>query len=77
MTDTPHWQRIEVALARIEENLKEHMRRTELAERAIEMLDLDLRPMKAHVARVDGALKLLGVIAVITGIVASIAGIFF
>jgi len=56
---------IDITLSNQHQSLKEHMRRTELLEVAIE-------PIKVHVSMVHGALKLLGAFAVIA---ASIEGI--
>lgn len=52
-----------------EANLAEHMRRTEL-------LENDLKPVKKHVAMVNGGLKLLGIISLIIGIIAGLMKIF-
>lgn len=53
-------------LVKQEENLKEHMRRTAILEEG-------LKPVQKHVTRVEGALKLLGVISVLVGIAAGVA----
>lgn len=47
-----------IILAAQHESLKQHMRRTDLLEKAIE-------PIKRHVSMVNGGLKLLGFIAII------------
>lgn len=64
-------------LVRQEENLKEHMRRTAIAEMNIEdlrqtdedfrtefssKLDIEIKPFKAHIAFVKGAVWALGII---------------
>ena len=54
-----------VTLAVNTEQLKEHMRRTQLLEQKLE-------PVEKHVARVDGIIKFLGVVGVIVGIVAGV-----
>lgn len=41
--------------------LKEHIRRTEL-------LEEDMKPIKKHVYRVDGALKLIGLLGILASI---------
>lgn len=51
-----------VILAAQHESLKQHMRRSDALERSIE-------PLKKHVNRVDGALRLLGLLAAIAAIV--------
>ena len=74
---------IKVTAARQEENLKEHMRRTELAEEGIKLarieaatkaqaLEEELRPVKNHVMMVNGVLKFIGLIGLLVGIAATI-----
>ncbi len=78
---------VDKTLVRQEANLGEHMRRTELAERSIQNLEIETKaeiskvrteaaPTHKHVAYMNGAFKGLGVLAVITGIIASIVKIF-
>lgn len=50
-------------------SLDEHIRRTKNLEERV-------KPIESHVIRMDGALKLLGVLAVIAGIAASVVKIF-
>ena len=57
--------KIDVTLAEQHVSLKEHIRRTELLEGKLE-------PVETHVARVDGALRLLGVLSLLVGIAAGI-----
>ena len=52
-------------LARIEENLKDHIRRTEL-------LEAELRPCKQHVTLMTGSLKILGLVSLVSGIALTI-----
>lgn len=52
---------VDKTLAVNTEQLAGHMRRTEL-------LEADLKPIKKHVGHVEGGMKLLGVVAVIVGI---------
>ena len=52
-------------LIRQEENLKEHMRRTEILEEKFE-------PVERHVAMIDGAVKLLGILGIVFGIYRSV-----
>lgn len=63
---------IDKTVAKQEVNLSEHMRRTELAEAQIEMIRSDMKPIKTHVNRLEGGLKLLGIISIILTIVAGI-----
>lgn len=57
-------------LVKQEENLKEHMRRTDL-------LEGDLKPIKKHVAVMNGAFKVLGICGTIVAIAVGIVKIFF
>lgn len=59
---------IDVTLAKQSVILEEHVRRTNLLEQKIE-------PIENHVAMVNGALKLLGVLAMIFGLVEVIIGL--
>ena len=60
------------------ETLKEHIRRSEANEKAVELLEMkldqELQPIKNHVVAVNSVLKVLGLI--FTGIV-SVLGIIF
>lgn len=49
-------------LAAQHESLKQHMRRSDLLEQA-------MKPLQKHVAMVDGALKLIGLLAAVAAIV--------
>lgn len=57
--------RIDITLAKQHESLKDHMRRTHLLEQS-------LKPVEKHVAMVNGALKFIGILAMIMGIIESI-----
>jgi hypothetical protein len=59
---------IDKTLAEQHQQLKDHIRRTELAEENLDLLRTELKPVKEHVVRVDGVLKALGVLAVVLGI---------
>lgn len=54
------------------EQLREHMRRTAAAEAALEHIRSEFAPVKVHVARVDGALKLLGALATLIGVLSGV-----
>lgn len=54
--------RIDVTLAAQHESLKDHMRRTSLLEESI-------RPLEKHVNMFNGALKLIGILAMLAAIV--------
>jgi hypothetical protein len=55
-------------LIRQEEQLAYHIKRTDLLEQKLE-------PVETHVKRVDGAGKLLGILAIIVGIVGTLYAI--
>lgn len=65
-----------IGQGRIDENLKEHMRRTELAEAALGALKKALAPVETHVSHVEGGLKLLGLLSILTGTAAALWQIF-
>lgn len=67
---------IDKTLVKQEENLKEHMRRTDLAEKAIERVDSDLKPIKKHVDMLQGVVKFVTLIGVIVGIIGGVLKIY-
>ncbi len=71
---------VKVTLARQEENLAEHMRRTQLNEENIELLrrefKKDMDPVTKHVAVVNAGLRLIGGLAVVVSIITGIMQIF-
>jgi hypothetical protein len=58
---------LKITTAKQEENLKEHIRRTELAEENLQMLRQEIEPLKQHVIAINGVLKIIGLISVIIG----------
>lgn len=50
-----------VTLEKQHQSLRDHMRRTQL-------LENEIKPVKKHVAMVEGALKLVGLISLLVGI---------
>lgn len=58
---------LKVTTAKQEENIKEHIRRTELAEENLQMLRQEIEPLKQHVVAINGVLKAIGIISVIIG----------
>jgi 5-bromo-4-chloroindolyl phosphate hydrolysis protein len=64
---------LKVTTAKQEENIKEHIRRTEIAEENLGLLRQEIEPLKQHVVAINGILKGIGVISVIIG---SAAGFF-
>ena len=67
---------IKIIQAKQEENLKNHMHRTELLEESNERLFEEIGPIKAHVNHVEGGLKLLGLVSLIIGMAAGIIKIY-
>lgn len=63
---------VDKTLVKQEANLGEHMRRTELAETQINGIQDDLKPIKRHVAMVEGALKGMGIVATIISVAVGI-----
>jgi hypothetical protein len=64
--------KIDKTLIRQEETLKHHVFRTDLAEQRLDKMEVAMEPVKAHVRRTDGALKLLGIISVVSGLAAAL-----
>jgi hypothetical protein len=67
---------IKVVQAKQEENLKNHMYRTELLEESNERLFEEIGPIKAHVNNVEGGLKLLGLASLVIGMIAGVIKIY-
>jgi len=63
---------IDKTLAAQEVQLTEHIRRTQAAEDNIELLRKELKPVQEHVARMDGALRFLGILSLVAGVAAAI-----
>lgn len=60
-----HVSSIDVTLAKQHESLKDHIRRSDL-------LEQKLIPVEKHVAMMQGALKLIGLMATLAGIAAAV-----
>lgn len=58
---------LKVTVAKQEENIKEHIRRTELAEENLDLIRKEMLPLKEHVVTINGVLKSLGIISVVIG----------
>lgn len=68
---------IEKVQAVQEANLKEHMRRSDNLEAIVsDMKEKDVKPVKKHVAMVEGGLKLLGILGLLVSIIAGTLKIF-
>ena len=64
---------IDKTLVKQEENLKQHMYRTDLAEQRLEHIEDSLEPIKRHVDGMSGALKLLLVVGAVLGIALTVS----
>jgi hypothetical protein len=63
--------KINVTLAAQHVQLAEHIRRTGLLEEAFDhIMEEEIKPVHQHVNRVEGGLKLLGVLSLLFGLVA-------
>jgi len=62
---------VDITLVKQEESLKHHIYRTGLAEKRLQHIEDGLEPIKAHVSRVDGGLKMLGILSLVLGIIAT------
>jgi len=58
---------IEKVLIKQELNIDIHIKRTNLLEESVSLLREDLRPLERHVDYIHGALKMIGGIAVLIG----------
>jgi hypothetical protein len=58
------------------EQLKEHMRRSDLLEKRIEQVDRELKPVEEHVVVVNGVFKLAGVLSTLLAIALAIKELF-
>lgn len=66
---------IKITLGAQHVTLVEHTRRSTLAEENLGILRTELKPIQKHVAMVTGALKLIGLVSVVVGIIAGIVQI--
>lgn len=62
-------QEVKVTMAKQEENLKLHMKRSDALEQYVAKLEEDVKPIKRGMAMVEGAMKTLGIIATIATLV--------
>jgi chromosome segregation ATPase len=63
---------IKLILVKQEENIRHHIRRTDLAEESLKELREQIKPIEKHVQHVEGALKLLGGISVFAAFLVAI-----
>jgi len=59
--------KITIILAKQEQNLKLHMRRSELNEEAVKILKDEVKPIQEHVLKINFLMKIFGVIGGILG----------
>lgn len=64
--------KIDNTLVKQNADLVYHIKRTTLLEDHVKLVEKSIVPIKTHVDRVDGALKLLGLLSLILGIVGTI-----
>ncbi len=62
---------IDLTLVKQSVLLDEHIRRTGIAETNIDMLRADLKPVEKHVSMIQGALKFIALVGVLSGLVVS------
>lgn len=58
------------------QQLKEHMRRSDLLEKRIEQVDQELKPVNKKLAMVDGVIKFLGITGLIVTTIQIITRLF-
>jgi hypothetical protein len=59
---------MQIDIAEIRRDIEHHIRRTDLAEKHIEFLEDDIRPIKRHVAGVETLVKSVAVLGSLLGI---------
>ena len=67
---------IDVKLAKQQCHLESQVERCKLIEDDVEQIKHSIRPLQVHVSRVEGGVKVLGILSVLLGIVASLFGFF-
>lgn len=67
---------IDLTLVKQHVTLEEHIRRSLANEEAVEMLREEIKPIQAHVNMINGALKLLGGIALCLAAFESVKNLF-
>lgn len=65
-------QDISITLAKQEVSLETHIKRTNLLEERVELLREEMRPVEQHVFYMHGALKALGILSLLIGVLATI-----
>jgi len=66
---------IKITAAKQEENLKEHMRRSDLLEEEVNLLKTQLKPLQNYLVMLQGLAKALALIGVAVSIIAGLAKI--
>jgi len=64
--------KISITLTSQAVTLKEHVRRTNIAEQRIDSLGLDLKPIQRHVSQIRGVGKFIGLLGTLSAIAAVI-----
>lgn len=60
---------MKIVAVKQEQNLKEHMRRSDELEKQTNLIRLEMKPLQKHVAFVDATMKLVGALSLIATIV--------
>lgn len=63
---------VDVTLGKQQVELSDHIRRTEIAEQNITLIRSEIKPIQKHVDMIHGALKLLGLVTSIVGLIAGV-----
>lgn len=69
---------VEIKIVQVKEqvSLDEHIRRTELLEYAQEEIFEELKPIKMHIGQVNGAFKVIGLLASLASVVGLVFKLF-
>ncbi len=62
-------------MVKIQENLADHIRRTELLEKSVQTLESAIKPIEAHVLIFNGIVKLVGFAGLVVGIILGVVRI--
>ena len=63
---------MDITLTKQSKDLEYHIKRSDQADEAIKFLDAKIKPLDKHVNMVEGALKLLGLLALVAGIYSAV-----
>ena len=60
---------IEKTLVAQHESIKHHIYRTTISEKRLERIEEEMKPVKKHVAHVEGALKFMGILSILLSVI--------